>query len=272
MRAGTSWPPAPRTAANVLAVGLLVAVVLTSAGLPLAGLLLRTAVSARSTARPGVDAIVVLGSTLSDDGGVPPLLASRLDRAGALYRAAAAGGRPPLVVASGGLAPGDAVPEASAMAAGLRGRGVPSSRLLLEDRSTTTQENLRRTAELLAGRGRDLRVLVVTSDYHAWRTASLARREGLQVQVAGAATPPALRRAGVLREARLVLGQQDWARAAACLALAAVARLAATRRPGPWGPLRLTTRFATRPDPDEQVTTAWTAAGASPHGRIRTSP
>jgi uncharacterized SAM-binding protein YcdF (DUF218 family) len=223
----TPRPPGRRAAANALAVVVLASVVLASAGLPLAGLLLRTALSARSTPRAGVDAVVVLGTTLAQDGAVPPLLASRLDRADALYRTAARGGHPPVVVVSGGAAPGDPSTEASAMAAYLRRRGVPAERVLLEDRSTTTQENLRFSAALLAARGPAPRVLVVTSDYHTWRTAALARRGGLHLQVVGAPTPHGLLRRAVLREAALVLGQQDWARAAAGVALAAVARLVA---------------------------------------------
>lgn len=57
--------------------------------------------------------------------------------------------------------------------------GVPADAILLEERSTTTRENIRFSSELLRGlpaeRGIDPdNVLLVTSDYHAVRTAILA--------------------------------------------------------------------------------------------------
>ncbi|SDQ05950.1 YdcF family protein [Quadrisphaera sp. DSM 44207] len=201
-------------------------------GWPLGGILARTALSPRQRARPGTGAVVVLGSTLQD-GAVPPVLASRLQRAAAVYREAAAAGRPPLVVASGG---GDgATSEASAMAAALVGLGVPVERLVLEEVSTTTRENLAESAALLARRAGAPRAVVVTSDFHVWRTAALARRAGLRAQVLGAPTPARSLPRALLRESALVLGSQRWSVAAAGAPLAATAAhaavCAAVRRP-----------------------------------------
>ncbi len=89
--------------------------------------------------RPGMDAIVVHGSGLVG-ARVPPLLASRLDRAIEVYRAELAEGRTPLVIASGGKGTDEAVSEASAMAGYLVDHGVPADCVVLEDRSTTTRE------------------------------------------------------------------------------------------------------------------------------------
>ncbi len=210
--------------ADASAVLVLVAVVLTAVLAPLAGLLSRTALSPRAAPRAGVDAIVVLGSTL-EDGRVPALLASRLDRAAGLYRAEVAAGGAPRVVVTGG-APAGGPTEASAMADYLARAGVPSGRLLVEDRASTTRENLALTAPLLHQRGAAPRVVVVTSDFHAWRTGELARRSGFDVQVVGAPSPPGALPRALLREAALVLGLQGWTGALGWVGAAAAVRLA----------------------------------------------
>jgi uncharacterized SAM-binding protein YcdF (DUF218 family) len=164
-------------------------------------------------------AVVVLGSGL-EGGAVSAVLAARLDRAAALHRAGTAAGRPPLLVLSGGAPAGGGPTEAAAMAAHLGRLGVPARDLVLEDRSTTTEENLRHSAALLAGRGLPAPALVVTSDFHVRRVAALARRLGLRVAVVGAATPVRLRIPALLRELRLLLGHHAGRAAAGLVALA----------------------------------------------------
>jgi len=70
-----------------------------------------------------------------------------------------------------------------------RARGVPPERILLEDRSTTTRTNISYTRDLLAERGMtDPQVLLVTSSFHAVRTAILASDMGVPWAVAPART------------------------------------------------------------------------------------
>lgn len=144
-------------------------------------------VYSRFTPRPGHTAIVVLGASVPR-GTVPPLLASRLDKAVQLYRRELAAGHTPYVVASGGQGPDEPVSEARAMGAYLHEHGIPEDRLVEEDRSTSTRENLILSRRLLAERGADGRLLVVTSGYHALRAAIQSRRLRLRAHVAGAAT------------------------------------------------------------------------------------
>lgn len=153
---------------------------------------------------PHPDAIVVHGAGLIE-GRVTPLLASRVRTAVRVWEeeSAARGTRrgstlstqpptqvsaphgasdgvvPPVLVMSGGQGPDEPVSEASAMAAYARELGVPAGAILLEDRSTTTRENIRFSSELLHSLPPERRidpdnVLLVTSDYHAVRTAILA--------------------------------------------------------------------------------------------------
>ncbi|MFI9008479.1 YdcF family protein [Actinosynnema sp. NPDC053489] len=137
--------------------------------------------------RTGFDAVVVLGAGLIGDR-VPPLLAARLDRALSLYRREVAAGRSPLVVVSGGQGAGESVSEAVAMRDYLVRRGVPDELVVLEDRATTTEENLAYSARLLRERDWTGRAVAVTNNFHVFRAAVLARRLKLRMQIIGAPT------------------------------------------------------------------------------------
>src|SRR5690606_6033191 len=65
---------------------------------------------------------------------------------------------------------------------------VPDELIVPETRSTTTTENIRMSVDLLEELGRPGPMLLVTSDYHVLRTASLARRMGVTAQVVGSRT------------------------------------------------------------------------------------
>ncbi|MDA3628371.1 YdcF family protein [Saccharopolyspora sp. WRP15-2] len=134
-----------------------------------------------------VDFIVVLGSGLFGSR-VPPLLASRLDRAREVFDAERARGRQPLLVTSGGQGPGEDLPEARAMADYLIERGVPAEQILVEDQSRTTDQNLRFSKAIMAAAKPDFRCLVVTNNFHVMRAAGIARTEKVNGQVIGSPT------------------------------------------------------------------------------------
>ena len=70
------------------------------------------------------------------------------------------------------------------MARGLTQRGIPASRLILEEASTSTAENFAWSRELLERRGVDTEtaaIAVVTSDFHCFRAHLIAQRAGLKV-------------------------------------------------------------------------------------------
>ncbi|MEU6188511.1 YdcF family protein [Nocardia sp. NPDC047038] len=175
--------------------------------------------------RPGMDAIVVHGAGLVD-GEVPPLLAARLDRAIEVYRDEAGAGRAPLLIASGGRGDDEEVSEASAMGDYLIDRGVPEDRVVLEDRSGTTEENLLFTKRLLGERGPTTRMVLVTSNFHMLRTAILARRLDLDAEVTGAKTAFYYLPSAFLREFAALLVAYKWSNAIVAAALVSLPPLA----------------------------------------------
>jgi len=156
--------------------------------------------------RPGgADFVVVLGSGLRPDGGVPPILASRLERGREIWsrlshRAAEAGNEGPLLILSGGKGDDERCSEASAMAAYLADRGLPRGALVPEDQSRNTEENLRYSQAIMDRLRPGARCAIVTSDFHAFRAAMIARRLGIRGQVAGARVAGYYRPSAMLRE------------------------------------------------------------------------
>ncbi|MFF0387780.1 YdcF family protein [Kitasatospora sp. NPDC004615] len=166
--------------------------------------------------RQDVDYVVVLGSGLIGGTRVPPLLASRLERGRALYERQAANGRPPLLITSGGQGPDEKLPESHAMAAYLTERGFPADRIVLEDRSRTTEENLRFSRELMTAANPDYRCIVVTNNFHAFRAAILARQEAVNGQVAGSPTAAYFWPSATIREFVAVTVTHKWINLTVC--------------------------------------------------------
>ncbi|MCX3291803.1 YdcF family protein [Streptomyces sp. NEAU-H22] len=154
-------------------------------------------VRGRSTPLPETTHVVVLGAGLNGDR-PGPLLTRRLERALAIDAARAPDTPGVVFVLSGGQGDDEVRSEADAMADYLRGRGVPADRIVREDRSVNTGQNLRFSAALVDGTAP--RATVVTSGFHVYRTTLLARRVGVPVHVVGAPTSPAYWLAATLRE------------------------------------------------------------------------
>jgi len=127
-------------------------------------------------ARPA-DAIVVLGAA-QYDGRPSPVLQDRLDHALDLYDT----GFSERIVLTGGRREGDRFTEATAGYNYLRDRGVPDQHLLKEVQGASTFESLAASARFL--RDRELTtVVLITSDYHAYRVEAVAEELGLDATV-----------------------------------------------------------------------------------------
>ncbi len=155
----------------------------------------------RMTVHRDADFVVVLGSGLKDGGRVPPLLASRLERGREVYEALVSRGRTmPLLIVSGGKGSDEQVPEAEAMAGYLIEHGFPADRVMREDRSRTTEENMTFSKAIMVRLRPGYRCIIVTSNYHVFRAAIIARRTGVTGQVTGARTAGYYWPSAMLRE------------------------------------------------------------------------
>lgn len=134
------------------------------------------------------DYIIVLGAQVKGTA-ITKSLKYRLDAALEYYQD---GHDNITFILSGGQGEGESVSEAEAMREYLISRGVPEEKLILEDKSTTTQENLEFSYEIILERLPDdadvtqVLVAVCTNDFHVFRAGRLAEAAG-DWQVSGLA-------------------------------------------------------------------------------------
>jgi uncharacterized SAM-binding protein YcdF (DUF218 family) len=127
----------------------------------------------RDEAQPA-DVIVVLGAA-QYDGRPSPVLRARLDHALDLYRDDVA----PMLIMTGGMAPGDTVSEAAVGRRYAVRRGVPEDAVLTERAGESSEESLRAVAALMRRQGMESAVLV-SDPFHMLRLRILAARFGIR--------------------------------------------------------------------------------------------
>lgn len=119
------------------------------------------------------DYLLVLGAQVRGTK-ITDSLKRRLDRA---FRCAEKHPETKIIV-SGGQGKGEEVTEAAAMADYLCSRGLAKDRIFLEDRSKTTQQNLRFSAQFLE-KEKDV-VGIVSNNFHLYRACLYAKKQGYQ--------------------------------------------------------------------------------------------
>lgn len=118
---------------------------------------------------PGLDYVVVLGAQVR--GTVPSrALYSRIKKAAEYLEE----NPETKAVLSGGQGAGEEISEAQVMYDYLTGMGIAKERLIMEDKSTSTMENLEFTAELI---GKDKKVGIVSQNFHIYRAVQLAKHQ-----------------------------------------------------------------------------------------------
>jgi len=134
--------------------------------------ILRTALASKQSDAPYV---IVLGAAVY--GQTPSLsLRHRADR-GMAHLEQNPGA---VAVLSGGQGEGEDISEAECMARYLRDKGVPARRILLEDRSTSTWENLSFSKAVIEDSGGTPgHVAIVSSAYHLYRAKRMAASLGM---------------------------------------------------------------------------------------------
>ncbi len=141
-------------------------------------------ISAAASSPPENAVVLVLGSQVK--GKEPSLDLLNRIFAAAEYLQDHPGSR---CIVSGGQGDGELVTEASVMKDYLVGMGIDPSRIMEEDQSSSTEENMEFSAVLLRETGWGNTVAVVTDEYHQYRAACLARDAGLEAYAVCARTP-----------------------------------------------------------------------------------
>ena len=123
--------------------------------------------------KENLDYIIVLGAQMKP-AGPSAVLKFRLDAAYDYLTE----NEHTICILSGGQGSNEPCSEAEGMYQYLTEKGIPSERLMMEDQSTDTSENIAYSMELI-GR-EDVSVGIVTNNFHVYRGVRLAKAAGLQ--------------------------------------------------------------------------------------------
>lgn len=128
------------------------------------------------------DYLIILGARVK--GNVPSLaLQYRIDEAANYLKE----NPMTIVIVSGGKGPGEDITEAAAMQTELIAQGIESSRIIIEDQSTTTEENIKYSKQLIPADKE--KGLLVTNDFHIYRAVKIAEQYDLDIGGIPAKTP-----------------------------------------------------------------------------------
>ena len=122
-----------------------------------------------------INTIIVLGAKVNAEG-VSKTLKLRLDKAIEYYNK----NKYINIIVSGGKGKDEPVSEALAMKNYLVENGVNEENIIMEDKATTTLENIIFSKEIMNNMNLENRVLIVTSDYHLFRGQFIASILGIE--------------------------------------------------------------------------------------------
>lgn len=133
------------------------------------------------------DYIIILGCKIRRDGSLPPLLKGRVDRALEFRNEQLkATGKDLIFIPSGGKGNDEIISEAEAIANYLIERGIDKKKILLEDKSTSTYENIIFSYKLI--KDKEANICISTTNYHVLRAGMIADMQDLKVDCIGSKT------------------------------------------------------------------------------------
>ena len=83
-------------------------------------------------------------------------------------------------VVSGGQGADESISEAQCMYEYLTEHGIAPERIYMEDRSTSTRENIKFSAEIIRANGLPDKMNIVTNEFHEYRAKRIADRQGIE--------------------------------------------------------------------------------------------
>lgn len=134
------------------------------------------------------DFVIILGCGLRKDGTPTPLLAGRIDRAIAFAeKQEKKTGKKITFITSGGKGGDERVSESLAMKRYLIEHGVPEDRIIEEDQSVDTMQNMRFSNEKIKAAGGG-KAVFSTTNYHVFRSGICSARVRMRAEGVGART------------------------------------------------------------------------------------
>ncbi len=142
--------------------------------------------------KPGIDYIIILGCGIRRDGSPTPLLKGRIDAAIEFEKMQFKKiKKHAIFVPSGGQGPDEVISESECMKNYLMSKNVPEEQILLEDKSTSTYENMKFSKAVIekhCGNINDKKIAFSTTNYHIFRGYILSSKCGFSAKGLSAPT------------------------------------------------------------------------------------
>ena len=157
----------------------------------LTGTIILSTMAAKKIPAFDKDYILILGSQIKKDGTLTNLLKSRADRAVEFAKMQKEStGKDIVFIPSGGKGDDEVIAEADAIKNYLLETGIPEDRILVENKSANTFENLRNSMDLIRqdAKTNDPKIAFSTTNYHVFRSGVFASQQGIKAEGIGAKT------------------------------------------------------------------------------------
>ena len=135
------------------------------------------------------DFIIILGSKIRSDGTLTPLLKGRVDKAIDFGNKQYELTKKKIVyIPSGGKGSDEVIAEAEAIKNYLLERGIKKNQIIIEDKSTSTIENMKFSKKKIDEVNKEAKVSFSTTSYHVFRSGVIATEQGIDCEGMGSKT------------------------------------------------------------------------------------
>ena len=146
-------------------------------------------VSSRHNPKYDKDYVIILGSKVGKDGKVTPLLKGRIDRAIKFAKDQKENNNKDIIyIPSGGQGKDEVISEAEAIKNYLIEQGVDKKHIIIENKSTSTYENMKFSKNIIDKHNKDAKLAFSTTNYHVFRSAVIANSQGIDIEGMGSKT------------------------------------------------------------------------------------
>ena len=145
--------------------------------------------AATHTPKYDKDFIIILGAKINNDGTLTPLLKGRVDKAIEFGKKQYEATKKKIIyVPSGGKGHDEVMAEAEAIKKYLTKQGIKESQIIIENKSTSTIENMRFSKDKIDMVNKDAKISFATTNYHVFRSGVIANNQGIDCEGVGSKT------------------------------------------------------------------------------------
>ena len=135
------------------------------------------------------DFVIILGSKVNEDGTLTPLLKGRADKAIEFGKKQLKETKKKLYyIPSGGKGSDETISEGEAIKNYLIKQGIDEEYILVENKSTSTEENMKFSNKIITKKMKDAKIGFSTTNYHVFRSGVIANSCGIDCEGMGSST------------------------------------------------------------------------------------